>query len=171
MGKLFGGSALTLQTRLSPQECCSRLTLAVDPEKPGFSLSGYAGSKPILGKIRCPSMRLQKRIYYGNTFRRVFYGTLVPSDGGTLVTGAFRMRLFDEWFTGLWILFICLLMVVTICSQDHHGSDKVILVAADLGLIAGAVALTKFGQWLGKRDEKTIAGFLMTTLEATERHH
>jgi hypothetical protein len=51
---------MKLHTRFSITECRARLEAAVDAEKLGFSLSGYAGSREIIGKIQATSFRLQK---------------------------------------------------------------------------------------------------------------
>ena len=103
-GKVCGFSAVTLQTSLSLDECHNRLARAVDVEKLSFSLSGYAGTKPVLGKIRGDSFRLQKRISYRNDCRPFFYGRFVPSEGGTLIEGKFRMQPCAEMVHGLLVL-------------------------------------------------------------------
>ena len=63
---------------LAPAQAMEALRTAVDEERWAFSLSGYAGDLPVIGKFREERFRLRKRIYYNNGFARQFYGELLP---------------------------------------------------------------------------------------------
>src|SRR5882672_3711769 len=124
---------MTLHTRIPIEECKARLASSVDAEKLGFSWSGYAGSRPILGKLRDSSFRLQKRRYYRNSFAPFFFGRFVASDDGTLIEGEFRMHPFVRIFMIVWFSFLGVSSVIMLISvlagqADVQGSPILGLV-------------------------------------------
>ena len=76
---------MTFHTRLPIEECKVRLAASIDEERLAFSWSGHAGSKPILGKIRDSTFRLQKRRFYKNSFAPYFYGRFVAAGRETQI--------------------------------------------------------------------------------------
>jgi hypothetical protein len=166
---LSGRADVTLQTRLSFGECCTRLASVVDEERLGFSLSCFAGSKPILRKmISHDRFRLRKRIYYRNTFRRFFYGRLVPSNGGTLVKGEFRMRPLATAYVAFAYAFLLLGAIAAICSLDPSNTRGLVKLTGCIGFFAVITFVIKSSQWLGRKNEREIVDVLKSTLEANE---
>lgn len=160
---------MTFHTRIPIEECKVRLASGVDAERLAISWSGYAGSKPILGKIRDTSFRLQKRRYYHNSFAPFFYGRFVASGRETLIEGAFKMRPDVKVFIIVWFSFLAFLSVDTLVSAISGRGGVEGNPALDLvipGLAAFMVALIKFGQWLGRSEERAIVAFLESTFEA-----
>jgi len=165
-GKVRGFSAVTLQTSLSLDECHNRLVRAVDAEKLSFSLSGYAGTKPILGKIRGDTFRLQKRISYRNDCRPFFYGRFVPTEGGSLIEGEFRMHPCAKWFMVFWFSFLALLLVVALgnlATGQAALRETTGFIAGVLGMMVFGVLLVKFSWWLCRRHAGIIVAFLKET--------
>src|SRR5438034_1151738 len=99
---LCGRISMILRTRIPIDECKTRLASAVDAERLAFAASGYAGSKPMLGKFRDATFRLQKRRCYRNSFAPFFFGRFVVSAGGTVIEGDFRMHPFVRVFMIFW---------------------------------------------------------------------
>jgi hypothetical protein len=142
---------MTLHTSLSIDECRARLASAIDAEKWSFSLCGYLGSKPILGKIYGNEFRLQKRIFYKNGFRSFFYGRLVPSENGALIEGEFRMHPFARWLMIYWFLFLSVFFMIvvgillfSIVMGRADVRDNIVLVLFPLGMMVFGIFLLKF---------------------------
>ena len=114
---------MTLHTRIPIEECEARLASSVDAERLGFSWSGYAGSRPILGKLRDSSFRLQKRRYYRNSFAPFFFGRFVASDDGTLIEGEFRMHPFVRVFMIVWFSLLAVPSVIMLISVFAGQAD------------------------------------------------
>ena len=77
---------IALHSDYSPETCIAKLAEQVDLDVPTlFSLSGYKGKKPILGKIAGKEFRLHKRRYWHNSFGPVLFGRVIPDGCGTLI--------------------------------------------------------------------------------------
>jgi hypothetical protein len=163
---------MTLRTRFSISECRSRLESAVDAGGFAFSLSGYAGSKEILGKIHERNFRLQKRRSYQNSFAPFFYGKFTPSDGGTLIKGEFRLHPFVRAFMAFWFSFLTIFVIAALFlpsggQPEAAGGRIFMLLTAGLLAVFG-IGLVKLGQWLGDSERQTITIFLKRMLEADD---
>lgn len=162
---------MTLHTRIPIEECEARLASSVDAERLGFSWSGYAGSRPILGKLRDSSFRLQKRRYYRNSFAPFFFGRFVASDDGTLIEGEFRMHPFVRVFMIVWFSLLgvpSVIMLISVFAGQADIQDGPLALVLPAGMVAFGVALVKFGRWLGRSEETAIVAFLKSTLETTD---
>ena len=164
---------MTLRTRIPIEECKARLASSVDAERLGFSWSGYAGSRPILGRLRDTSFRLQKRRYYRNSFAPFFFGRFVASDGGTLIEGEFRMHPFVKvfmivWFSFLGVFSVTIVLTVAFAKPADVQGSSVLGLMIPAGMAAFGVALVKFGRWLGRSEETAIVAFLTSTLETND---
>ena len=158
---------MKLHTRLPVEECKARLDSGVDAERFAFSWSGFAGSKPILGKIRDSSFRLQKRRYYHNSMAPLFYGRFVASGRETLIEGEFRMHPAVKIATIAWFSFLAFILVATLVSEtSSRGGVDPLSVLIPAGMAVFVVLLIKFGQWLGRSEERAIVAFLKSTFEA-----
>jgi hypothetical protein len=101
----------------------------IDPERLGFSWSGYAGDRPILGKLRDTKFRLQKRRYYRNSFAPFFFGRFVATGSGTRIEGGFRIHPLMRVFVIVWVSFtaICcgIMMAGAISGRSDSPRDQV----------------------------------------------
>jgi hypothetical protein len=134
-----------------------------------FSRSGYAGTRPILGKLGGAGFRLQKRRGYRNSFAPFFFGRFVASDRGTLIEGEFRMHPWAKVFMTGWFSFLVVFSVAFLISR-RSGSQSSLII--DLGvpimMAVFGVLLVKFGRWLGRGEERDIIEFLKSTLATDE---
>ena len=163
---------MILRTNIQVDECKRRLESAVDAERLAFSSSGYAGAKPILGKLRGTTFRLQKRRSYRNSFATFFFGRLVSSDSGTVIEGGFKMHPFVRVFMCLWFSFLGVFAMFALLLPSNGQPEA---PWGRAGLLLGAIVmggfgigLKKFGAWLGQGEEVAIVEFLKSTLEAKE---
>ena len=94
----------TLRTDFDTAECRRRLIESIDPERRTiFSLSGYRGSKPVIGLIGRYEFCLHKRRYWHNDFAPQFYGNLLPQARGTLIEGYFDIPRWTKIFMRIWL--------------------------------------------------------------------
>ncbi len=161
-----------LRTEIPVAECRTRLASAVDVERLAFTLSGYAGSKPILGKFRENAFRLQKRRCYRNSFAPLFFGRLVASEGGTVVEGHFKMHAFARAFMVFWFVFLgafaLAALVLPSRGQPEAPWGRAMLLLGAVFMIGFGIGLKKFSAWLGHAEEEAIVEFLKRTLEAKQ---
>ena len=161
---------MKLQTRLSIDDCKARLADSVDPVKLGWTISGYAGSREILGKIRGNSFRLQKRRNSRNSFAPYLYGQFKAADGGTRVEDEFRLHPFAQIFMALWFSFLAVFAIsmLVLPSQGQAGSVRWPLLAVAAGMAAFGIGLVKFSRWLARNEEGAILALLKSSLEASD---
>ena len=157
---------------LSPVECQSRLSAAIDKERwPTFSVLGFFGSKPVQGWVTESSLRLRKRIRYNNSGQIFFTGTMRQYGRGTLITGSFAEHPFVRVSTALWfggmtlgggILFIATIGEM-LFSHPRHG-EWLGIVVPPVMLIFGS-GLVKFCRFLARHEPEFLTDFIMTTLD------
>ncbi len=157
-------------TRLPVEECNARLRAGIDPERLAFSWSGFAGSKPILGKVRDSGFRLRKRRYYKNDLAPFFYGRFVPEGSSTRIEGEFKMHPVARVFVIVWFSFLaCLFVIASIPFVKGRQDADVGTLLASIGLAAFGIVLIKFGRWLARGEGRAIVAFLESTLEVEGR--
>jgi len=162
-------STISLRTDLSVEECLRRLRANSDiGEWTIFSLSGYKGTKPVLSKFDDYNFRLWKRRYYRNAFAPFFFGTLLREERGTHVEGRFGMQPFTKIFLIIWVTLAAAMSLPVLVSTLAHptGGDDWVGIVVPVALVGGGILVPKFGQLIGKGEEKYLRGFLEATLEA-----
>ena len=164
---------MKLQTGLSVHDCKMRLLASVDVEKFSLSMSGFAGSKDMLGKIQGNKFRIQKRRDYRNSFAPFFYGQLTNDGADTLIEGEFRMHPVAKAFMAVWFAFLLIfsLMAAILPPQSQFEAGRVPLLAASVGMMAFGVALVLFLHRLASGEQKAILDFLKVKLEARETNY
>src|SRR5262249_33089496 len=143
--------------------CQAALEANVDRERFGFTMSGYAGKKPVLAKFKRDGFRLQWRRNYQNGYAPFFYGRLQSTGLGTRVEGEFSVGTFTKvfmtfWFSGLAFFFF--LMLFSLLSG--WGQFQVLPLAAlsvPVGMALFGVAMFLFGCRLARNEEKAILEF------------
>jgi hypothetical protein len=166
----------SLHTDFDTEACRHRLTESIDPERRTlFSLSGYKGSKPIIGTIKGHEFVLHKRRYYRNDFAPQFYGSIQRNERGTVIEGYFDMDRWAKWFMRIWLGLVILVGssfflsalwdFVRGANHPHDGFWVGLLVLPTMVLFG--LLLPKFGLWLGRNEEQYILEFLQTTLIAS----
>jgi hypothetical protein len=163
---------MTFLTRIPIEECKARLAACVDVERLAFSWSGYAGSKPMLGKLRDTNFRLQRRRFYRNSFAPFYYGRFVAAGRDTKIEGELRMRTDVKIFMVVWFSFLAvvfLIMAVTVLAGRANAQNNPALgIVIPAGMAVFGVALIKFGRWLGRGEERDIVAFLKSTFGASD---
>ena len=165
---------LSLHTELPLFECAHRLKGAIDePNWAPFSLSGYGGSKGVIGTVYGTEIRLQQRSRIRHPWEAVFLDArLVPDDSGTRIEGRFRRRRSQLIFMSLWTFFAVVVGGVLFVS----ASLELIAPAGRLSgnpwvgiaipLIFWTVAANYF--WLGRRERRYLANFVRDTVGSKE---
>ena len=166
---------IALRTDFGTEECRRRLNESIDPERRTiFSLSGYKGSKPVMGRIDGYEFHLQKRRYWNNDFAQQFYGNLLPEERGTRIEGYFDVPRWTKMFLRFWLggviligspVFILSLLQRVRGGGYEEGDARLGLLVPPCLLLFG-VLLPKLGLWLGRHEEQFILGFLERTLVA-----
>ena len=164
-----------LQTDFDAEECRRRLVEAIDPEKRTiFSLSGYKGSKPVIGWIDGYQFYLHKRRYWHNDFAPLFYGNLISRNRGTIIEGYFDMRRWVRVFMQIWtagaVLMGTPILVLTLSDLlrgSHYMEGSVVVgLLVPSGLILWGFVLPKLGMWLSRSEERFILEFVGRNLLA-----
>lgn len=165
-------TGLRLHTDLPPFECAHRLRGAVDePRWALFTLSCYAGSKPIIGTVDPTEVRLQRRSRFRHPWEAVFLNArLVPDHSGTRIEGRFRRRRSIVIFMGLWttfaivvgsILFVSSAMELVAPTGRVSGNPW---VGVAVPLVFWTAALSYF--WRGRRERRFLIAFVAETVGA-----
>lgn len=170
-----GGRAdLSIHTNLPVFECAYRLRVAVDePHWSLFSLSGYAGSKPVIGTVDGTEIRLQQRSRIRHPWEAIFLDArLVPDQSGTRIEGRFRRRRSQVIFMSLWTtfavvvgggLFVFASMELVAPAGRVSGTPWVGIAIPLIFWTAVAIYL-----WRGRRERRFLAKFVRETVGAKE---
>jgi hypothetical protein len=94
---------ITLHSDFPPESCLTRLTENIDLDRWAFSLSGYEGSKPIVGRIAGNEFRLHKRRYWHNRSGPVLFGRVGAEGRGSLIEAYWDLWLWDRIFMRVWL--------------------------------------------------------------------
>ncbi len=170
---------LGFHSDLNIQECVRRLHEAIDPEKRTlFSLSGYKGSKPIIGRVNGHEFFIHKRRYYRNDFALAFYAAFSEPNRGTLIEGHFDTPRWTRIFMRIWLAGVILLGIpifVPSLLEIFRGAGRMqgdpwVGLVVPPALVLSSVLLPKFGWWLSKGEQRFVLDFLQTTLVARPIH-
>ena len=165
----------TLRTDLDAEECRRRLIESTDSERRTiFSLSGYRGSKSVIGWIEGYQFYLHKRRYWHNDFAPQFYGNFLPQARGTLIEGYFDIPRWTTMFMRIWLAVVLLLgipifavsLLDLINGHSYGEGDLRIGLVVPPSMALFGILLPKFGLWLGRHEERFILEFLQSTLVA-----
>jgi len=164
-----------LHSVLRPTAMVEALRASIDPDEwTILSLSGYKGTKPIIGSIGENAFWLQKRRYTRNDFAGRFFSRFDPEPEGTRIEGHFGPPSWARWFMRIWLgmailigapLFIGSLWSIT--TRGYNAAENDWLgVVVPLALVLYGIFVPKLGRLLGRSDEKLILEHLQTTLAA-----
>jgi hypothetical protein len=167
----------TLHTGFDSDECRRRLVESVDPERRTiFSLSGYKGSKPVIGWLDGYQFFLHKRRYWPsrNDFAPQCYGNFVAQEKGTIIECYFDATEWAKWFVKFWLVFASLLampifiisLISLIKSGDYYDGSQYIGLVAPVAMVLFGIYLPKAFLEMGRGEEDFILEFLRITLNA-----
>ena len=166
-----GRTEFLLRTNLTLFECAHRLRSAVDePRWALLSLSGYAGSKAVIGTVEATEVRLQRRSRLRHPWEAVFLDArLVPDHSGTRIEGRFRRRRSQAIFMGLWTAFAIVVGGILFVSAvmelvGPSGRWRNLWVGVAVPVIFWAAAASYF--WRGRRERRFLTAFVGETVGA-----
>ena len=160
---MFDRRSWRFTTTLNPSQCAERLRSVIDGD---FT---FAGSKPVIGRVRPQGAILRKRLLFRTPYQMVVRVGFQPSGDGARVACEARMDWFSTIFGAIWSGFSFLvggLVVVLLLSGAATLSPGVplfVALLAPLGMIAFAVLLP----WLGCRSANRHAAFVADFVEAS----
>jgi hypothetical protein len=163
---------LSLHADLPVVECAHRLRGAVDePAWALFSLSGYVGSKAVIGTVGSTEIRLQQRSKIRHPWAAVLLDAkLLPDHSGTRIEGQFRRRRSQTIFMGLWttfavvvggVLFVSAVLEVVAPAGRMSGNPW---VGMAIPLVFWTAAALHF--WQSRRERRFLAKFVRETVGA-----
>lgn len=166
--KVFGSpTRVVLYSNYSPEECVRRLSAAIDPERYSlFGISGYRGSKPVLGTMDGLNFRILQRTYARNSFPPVFAGKFSARGRGTRIEGSSDLELTSKIAICAIVLFFFVLSPIIwfVAGPAHRWFVFVwIICSAVPGLFAPRII-----RGLGTDQEREMNDFLCVTLAAGE---
>jgi len=158
---------MKISSKLSQDRLLLKIKNSVENE-PFFSFSYFKnmGSVKIIGKFKGNKFRLNKRIYYRNSFIPYFYGEVVKVEGGSEIIGEFKMHPLVRIFMGVWFAgvgFSFLTGLYSYCFPGSGNGNNHPLGwggLIPLAMIAFGVLLVKSGQWFERNSKVDIIEFL-----------
>jgi hypothetical protein len=158
-----------LHSSLTPDAFAEALRRAIDTEHwTFFSLSGYEGTRPILGEVHAQTFRLQKRRISRNDFAGHFFGQVEPEPSGARIEGYFAAPPWARYFMKVWVVLavICggpvLVMSLRDALTGHHevGGDLWVGIVVPAILIFVGTVLPRITQRFGRGDRKMMIEFV-----------
>jgi hypothetical protein len=166
---------LTLHSEYSPGECLAKLAEQIDVDRLTlFSLSGYQGKKPILGRIAGNEFRLHKRRYWHNSFGPVLYGRVASDGRGTTIEAYWDMLRATRISMRIWLIFAALIgtpiflrsVMQLLDAKTHvHGELWLGLVVPPAMILFGLL-LPELGALLSFHERKQVLEMLHRVLVA-----
>jgi len=166
-------SGLRLHTDLPLFDCAHRLRGVVDePRWALFSLSGYAGSRAVIGTVDTNAVCLQRRRRFGHPWEALYlYARLVPDQSGTRIEGRFRHRPSYAICMGVWTAFAIVVGSILLVSS-------VMELVTPTGRVSGNPWVTVaiplifwlYAAWYflrGRREQRLLTAFVSKTVGAT----
>jgi hypothetical protein len=166
---------IILHSDYSPDTCVAKLSEQIDSDKRSlFSLSGYKGSKPIVGRVGGNEFRLHKRRYWHNSFGPVLFGRVTSHGRGSLVEGYWDMARWTRMFTRVWIIFAIVVGTpILFDSLRCIGSvgcrvqgDWWVGIVVPPALVLWGLLLPRLGATLSFHERKRVAQLLEQILVA-----
>jgi hypothetical protein len=166
---------IVLQSDYAPEVCAGKLAKQIDPDKPTlFSLSGYGGSEPVVGRIEGNKFRLHCRRYWRNNFGPVLFGRMSAQGKGSPIEGYWDMAKWTRTFMRVWIIlavvigtpifFTSLKCAVTATCGDRSNDWVGLLVPP--GMVLFGLLLPRLGAVLSFHERKRITNLLQQGLVA-----
>ena len=142
------------------------------------SIAALSGSKPVVGWVTDSSMRLRKRIGYGNIFQSYFKASMRPEAGGTVISGKITMHPLVRLFVIVWFgaiiyipgpAFLRTIYSMIVGSSTEYENTAVLLVMFPVMLALG-YGLIAFGRYLARDESRFLTEFLIRELDARDRN-
>ncbi len=167
---------LVLHSDYSPEACAAKLAEQIDIDKRSlFSLSGYRGSRPVVGRIVGNEFRMHKRRYWHNSFGPVLFGRVSTQGRGSLVEGYWDMCRWTRTFMRVWIVFAILVGTPILFNSVRCAASAECKVQGNLwvgvlvppAMVLGGLLLPRLGAALSFHERKQIGRLLEQSLVAS----
>lgn len=144
-----------------------------------FSLSGYRGNRPLLGKVCENTFTVQKRRYSRNDFAGHLFARFEPEANGTRIEAYFDAPPWARYFMRIWLAGAVLIgtpifvgTVIDMITGGHYmsGDNWVGLVVPPVLVLYGTV-FPKIGRLFGKAGRRFILEHVQNTLAARIEEH
>ncbi|HUN62240.1 MAG TPA: hypothetical protein VMU53_09625 [Candidatus Sulfotelmatobacter sp.] len=172
---MANGFDVVLRSDLTPGEWLSKLSEQIDIDVwKLFSLSGYGGQRPFLGRVVGYEFRVHKRRYWHNPFGPVLFGRVVAANSGALIEAYWSTWKWPRTFVRAW-LFFALAISAPILYQGLRALVHGQALREDnlwLNFVVPAVFLAyglffpKLGAALSFHERRFILQFLQSELSA-----
>jgi hypothetical protein len=166
---------IILHSDYSPDTCVAKLSEQIDSDKRSlFSLSGYKGSKPIVGRIDGNEFRLHKRRYWHNNFGPVLFGRVTSRRRGALIEGYWGMARWTRMLMRVWIIFAIVvgtpILFDSLKCMEGAGckvrGDWWVGVVVPPAMVLCGLLLPRLGAALSFHERKHVVELLKQTLVA-----
>ena len=164
-----------LHSALAPNAVPDALRRCIDEKHwTLFSVSGYRGNRPLLGKIDENRFTVQKRRYSRNDFAGQLCAQLSPESSGTRIEAYFDAPLWAKYFMRIWLggavvigspLFVATVLDTLTGSHYTRGDNWVGLVVPPALILFGTV-FRKIGWLMGKAERRFILEHVQNALAA-----
>jgi hypothetical protein len=167
----FRTSRTVLHSPLTPDSCIERVAAQIDGP------FAFFGSRPLTGSVSSLKMSLNKRIWYGNSFRTKLKVILKPTPMGTDLDCRAGLSLWPRIFMGYWFGFLALwltgalyaLWIDPYASQDPSVTQYHMRIFFPLFAILMAIfgwGFVRFGRYLGRNEEAFLLDFIARITES-----
>ena len=168
---------LILDSNFDTKACVENLAALFDEDEFSlFSLTGYRGAKPLIGRVVGSEFRLHKRRQWRNGFGPVLYGRIVPVGGGTQIQAYWGFLRRARIYLLIWLVFAALISVPLITDtivQSVHGrslteNNRWLLLVVPFALLAWGFVLPYVGGLLSASEKPIILDALKRAIPGTE---
>jgi hypothetical protein len=169
-----------LHSALAPNAVADALRRSMDEKRwTLFSLSGYRGNRPLLGKVGENTFTVQKRKYSRNDFAGHLFARFEPEGDGTRIEAYFDAPPWARYFMRIWLTGAVLIgtpifvgTVIDMITGSHHLSgDNWVGLVVPAALVLYGIGFPKIGRLFGKADRRFILDQVQNILAARIEEH
>jgi len=164
---------VVLHSDYPPEACFARLADEVDIDDwTVFSLSGYKGSGPILGRLAGNEFRLHKRRPYHNSFGPLLLGRVMAEGTGSRIEGYVSVWPSARLFIRIWFAVVALIGVpaflvsIQRAISDEFSGDWWVGLVVPPGMLLWGLLVRWLGAAIGAPEKDYLREFLEQALLA-----
>ena len=158
---LYDRTPIQFTTQLSVAESVQRLARDVK-----FSAIHALFQEAAVGSVSESKVRLYRQpAFYSNTFQPIFVGSFANTDGETVLSGVFTLRLFVKIFMSIWFaagFAFCLTGLVFFFL--NREPETALALIASLGMISFVAAMVYLGKRISHQDIDWLARRIAVSL-------
>lgn len=168
---------IVLHSDFPREACLSNIREQIDVDRwTLFSLSGYRGDKPILGRVVGSEFRLHKRRYWHNSFGPVLFGRVIAEGQGSRIEGYWDIWRGPRIFIRGWTILAAIIAIPVLAGSLRELMNNKSLLqdnpwlgfAVPLGLVLWGFVLPWIGAALSFHERKHVVQLLERVLLARQ---